>query len=202
MCWQLVISSWPQLLKLPSCFFFVVCFFSKMCSKPFSINIQQWHIVSSATKSQQLTERSSTWAEAGRSPSPLIISRVSRCLLACSTTATLAQCGLSTRRRRQCSSLRCVHLQLILILLLHHLLHSSSKYWATTSCRSRLHSSFCLRPLCSRGGSWKVRPPRNLVKNKNEPLSILLSSVKKKTKHPVARSYSLHNLYLFFLFLF
>lgn len=75
-----------------------------------------------------------------------------RSLLASSTSTTLHQFGLSTRRPLRCFWTRCACLQ--------HRRLRPTRYSATTSCRSRLHSSFCLRPLCSLGEPWRVRPPR------------------------------------------
>lgn len=75
-----------------------------------------------------------------------------RSLLASSTSTTLHQFGLSTRRPLRCFWTQCACLQ--------HRRLRPTRYLATTSCRSRLHSSFCLRPLCSLGEPWRVRPPR------------------------------------------
>lgn len=58
-----------------------------------------------------------------------------------STSTTLHQCGLSTRRALQCFSTQCARLRRL----------HPSRCLATTSCRSHLLSSLCLKPPCSRG---------------------------------------------------
>lgn len=72
-----------------------------------------------------------------------------RSLRASSMFTTGHQLGLSTRKALRCIWTRCVLLQ-------QHSLHPS-RYLATTSCRSCLHSSFSLRPACSLGDLWRVR---------------------------------------------
>lgn len=67
-------------------------------------------------------------------------------LPATSTSTTLHQSGLSTRKVLRCLWTQYACLQ-------HHL--PPSRYLATTSYPSQLHSSFCLRPPCSRGGPWR-----------------------------------------------
>lgn len=94
------------------------------------------------------------WTKCVSRPSNLLHSFLFRSLPASSISTTLHQFGLSTRRALQCFWTQCACLQ--------HRLLRPSRYLATTSCRSRLHSSSCLRPLCSPGELWRVRPSREV----------------------------------------